>query len=208
MLETVLKRMAKRALLVYAFLIVGIAVPVLWPGQGSAKGVYVYKDRKGVVHFTDAPTESRFRLVRIMADGGTVKRKMYQIDKNHLDRLISSAARTYDLDPALIKAVIKAESAFDPRAVSFKGAKGLMQLMPGTAHDMNVTDAFNPRENIAGGSRYLRYLLDRYRGDVKLALAAYNMGPERIKENKSIPQIRETRLYLQRVMEYYQEYKK
>jgi soluble lytic murein transglycosylase-like protein len=208
MLEIVSKRMDKRALLLYAFLTVGIAVPLLWPDQGSAKGVYVYKDHKGVVHFTDAPTEPRFRLVKIMADGGTVKRKMYQIDRSHLDKLITNAAQTYNLDPALIKAVIKAESAFDPRAVSFKGAKGLMQLMPATAREMNVTDAFNPTENIAGGSRYLRYLLDRYRGDVKLALAAYNMGPERIKESKSIPPIRETRLYLQRVMEYYQDYKK
>ncbi|MBW2623443.1 MAG: lytic transglycosylase domain-containing protein [Deltaproteobacteria bacterium] len=200
--------MDKGALILSAVLIAGIAIPFLWPDRGSAKGVYVYKDRKGVVHFTDAPTESGFRLVKIMAGGGMVKRRMYQIDRNHLDKLIIKAARTYDLDPALIKAVIKAESAFDPRAVSFKGAKGLMQLMPATAREMNVIDAFNPTENITGGSRYLRYLLDRYRGDVKLALAAYNMGPERIKENKSIPPIRETRLYLQRVMGYYRDYKK
>ena len=208
MLDIVLKRMDKRALVLYALLMAGIAVPFLWPDRGSAKGVYIYKDRKGVVHFTDAPTESKFRLVRIMADGGSVKRTMYQIDHKDLDRLITNAAKTYDLDPALIKAVIKAESAFDPRAVSFKGAKGLMQLMPATAREMNVVDAFNPRDNISGGTRYLRYLLDRYQGDVKLALAAYNMGPERIRENKNIPPIRETRLYLQRVMKYYQDYKK
>lgn len=143
-----------------------------------------------------------------MASGGTVKRKTYRVDQKQIEKLITKAARTYNLEPALIKAVIKAESGFDPRAVSFKGAKGLMQLMPETAREMNVTDAFNPKENIAGGSRYLRYLLDRYKGDVKLALAAYNMGPERIKGNKSIPPIRETRLYLKRVMEYYQDYKK
>ncbi len=197
-----------KALFIYAIFGIGAAVLLLLPAGGLAKNVYVYKDHKGVVHFTDAPTESKFRLFKIMASGGTVKRKIYRIDQTHIETLITKAARTYNLEPALIKAVIKAESAFDPRAVSYKGAKGLMQLMPETAREMNVTDAFNPGENIAGGSRYLRYLLDRYKGDMRLAVAAYNMGPERIGKNKSIPPIRETRLYLKRVMEYYQDYKK
>ncbi len=201
------RKTVEKALVIYAIFILGAAVLLLLPAGGLAKSVYVYKDHKGVVHFTDAPTESKFRLFKVMASGGTVKRKIYRVDQKHIETLITQAARTYNLEPALIKAVIKAESGFDPRAVSFKGAKGLMQLMPETAREMNVADAFNPRENIAGGSRYLRYLLDRYKGDMKLALAAYNMGPERIKKNKNIPPIRETRLYLKRVMEYYQDYK-
>ena len=208
MLHKDFRKTAKKALFIYAFFGLGAAVLLLSPAKSLAKDVYVYKDHKGVVHFTDAPTISNFRFFKVMASGGTVKRKIYRIDQEQIEKLITKAARTYNLEPALIKAVIKVESAFDPRAVSFKGAKGLMQLMPETAREMNVTDAFNPRENIAGGSRYLRYLLDRYKGDLKLALAAYNMGPERIRGNKSIPPIRETRLYLKRVMEYYQDYKK
>jgi Rod binding domain-containing protein len=115
-----------------------------------------------------------------------------------LDRLISRIASRYDLDPKLIKAVIKAESNGDPKAVSSAGAKGLMQLIDSTATDMGVRDVFDPAQNIEGGARYLRKLIDEF-GDIKLALAAYNAGPETVKRYGGIPPYAETINYVRTV---------
>jgi hypothetical protein len=114
--------------------------------------------------------------------------------------LISRASTRYDLDPNLLTAVIRAESGGDPDAVSPAGAKGLMQLIDSTAADMGVKDAFNPEENIEGGAKYLRLLLDMF-GDLKKALAAYNSGPATVKKYGGIPPYRETRNYVERVMQ-------
>jgi soluble lytic murein transglycosylase len=111
------------------------------------------------------------------------------------------------VEPSLIKAVIKAESDFDHRALSEKGAQGLMQLMPETAGDMKVEDPFNPEENIFGGSRYLSLMLERFGNDKRLALAAYNAGPERVEEFKGVPPFQETRSFVERVLYYYQQYR-
>lgn len=118
------------------------------------------------------------------------------------DRLIREAAERHRLEYALVKAMIQAESDFDPRAVSPKGACGLMQLMPATARRHGVRNVFLPRENVEGGCRYLRWLLDRYDGNVSLAVAAYNAGEARVDAAGGVPRIAETREYLDRVLRY------
>lgn len=183
------------------------AILLISPALSWAKQVYYYRDRRGVWHFTDAPTDMRFRPFRVR---GWVSAGMspVHIDPALLKLYIKAAARKHELDPALIKAVIKVESAFDPMAVSWAGAQGLMQLMPETAILMKVRNSFCPRQNIFGGSGYLRRMLNRFNGDLKLALAAYNIGPERIAREQKIPAVRETKLYVKRVLEYYRKYKK
>ncbi|MGB5882801.1 MAG: lytic transglycosylase domain-containing protein, partial [Desulfobulbales bacterium] len=118
-------------------------------------------------------------------------------------QFINDAATRYGLDPELIKAVIKVESSFNPYAVSEKGAMGLMQLMPRTAEEMQVRSPFEAKENIMGGSRYLRKMLNLFDGDLRLGLAAYNAGPNRILENGIIPKIPETEKYVKKVMQEY-----
>ena len=132
------------------------------------------------------------------------------VEKNKSDRfesLIKRAANRYDVEPALIKAVIMAESAYNPKAVSKQGAKGLMQLMPRTAQALGVENAFNPAHNINGGVKYLRQLLDAFHHNVKLALAAYNAGVAKVKQHGGIPPIKATRHYVKKVVAYYYHYK-
>lgn len=117
------------------------------------------------------------------------------------DAIISEAAAKYNIDPALLKAVIHAESGFKPNAVSPAGAQGLMQLMPSTAAALGVTDPFDPEQNIYAGARYLRAQLDRFGGDVALALAAYNAGPGAVARYGGVPPYKETQRYVQRVLE-------
>jgi soluble lytic murein transglycosylase-like protein len=115
------------------------------------------------------------------------------------DRFINEAAVRYRLDPELIRAVMRAESAFDPMVVSSAGAEGLMQLMPALADEMGVTDSFDPRQNIMGGARYLRALLDQHRGDISLTLASYNAGPGAVAKYHAVPPFKETRRYVKKI---------
>jgi soluble lytic murein transglycosylase-like protein len=121
------------------------------------------------------------------------------------DAIIREAAVRFDLPFALIKAVIRAESAFNSRAVSRAGAQGLMQLMPGTADYLGVSDSFDPSQNIMGGSRYLRQMSDLYDGQMNLILSAYNAGPGRVAEYEGVP-FSSTRRYIERVYRYYLDY--
>jgi soluble lytic murein transglycosylase-like protein len=123
------------------------------------------------------------------------------------DRIVQAAAQYYGMEPSLVKAVIQAESSGNPLAVSPAGAQGLMQLMPETAAELGVRDSFDPAQNIMAGTRYLRRLLDRYRGDVKLALAAYNWGMGNL-ENQPETLPRETKDFIARVENYYRSYMK
>jgi soluble lytic murein transglycosylase-like protein len=119
---------------------------------------------------------------------------------------IIKASQTYNVEVALIKAVIMAESSYNPRAVSHRGAQGLMQLMPTTAKWLGVHDSFDPELNIDGGVRYLRRLLDRFDGDVRLALAAYNAGSRYVRKYGGVPPFKATRKYIKKVMQYRQTY--
>ncbi len=120
-----------------------------------------------------------------------------------LNQIVNSASAVYHLDPDLVNSVIHAESGFNVRAVSPKGARGLMQLMPGTANQLGVSDAFDPQTNVEGGSRYLRELLERYNFDLVKALAAYNAGPQRVEQYQGVPPFRETRAYVARIVHEY-----
>jgi hypothetical protein len=148
------------------------------------------------------------RIVKAQADaagpgavvqGGAAQSGSDDPGRVDLDALIRRLSERYELAPELVRAVIRQESAFDPFAVSVKGAQGLMQLMPGTARRFGVQDVFDPAENVLGGVKYLRHLLDRYEGDTRLALAAYNAGEGAVDRYKGVPPYAETRDYVQRI---------
>src|SRR5208282_1059145 len=120
-----------------------------------------------------------------------------------LNEVVNIASAAYHLDPDLVNSVIHAESGFNAHAVSPKGARGLMQLMPGTASQLGVNDSFDPQANVTGGSRYLRELLERYDFDLVKALAAYNAGPDRVEQYRGVPPFRETRAYVARIVHEY-----
>ena len=164
--------------------------------------IYRYKDERGVWHFSNIKSDSRFRVF-MRTPNYHKPAKQYIRD---YDSAINRASKQFRVEPSLIKAVIRAESDFDHTAVSYKGAQGLMQLMPETASEMEVRDAFNPEENILGGTRYLSLMLDRFRNNLKMALAAYNAGPERVEEYRGIPPYPETQTFVERVLKYYDQY--
>ncbi len=124
-----------------------------------------------------------------------------------LNDVVASASAEYHLDPDLVNSVIHAESGFNPHAVSPKGARGLMQLMPGTANQLGVNNAFDPQDNVTGGTRYLRELLERYNFDLVKALAAYNAGPDRVEQYRGVPPFRETRAYVAKIVHEYNKKK-
>jgi len=163
--------------------------------------IYRYVDQDGVVHFTNVPTHVRFRLYI------PETRMDFATYFFRYDRIIQKASAQHGVDFSLIKAVIKAESDFDRRAVSDKGARGLMQLMPQTAQRMAVTDPFDPQENIHAGVRYLKYLLASFQNNVPLALAAYNAGENAVRKYGRIPPYEETRTFVDRVLRYWDEFK-
>jgi soluble lytic murein transglycosylase-like protein len=184
---------------------------LLFLAAPSMAGIYRYEDERGVVHFTNCPRDPRFKLyIRESGEdmGEEEHHAPFQSTKhfNHYDSLISEFSQKYGVDFALIKAMIHAESGFNPLAISRKGAKGLMQLMPETAVRMNVSDVLNPRENIEGGVRYFKYLLSLFNHDLRLSLAAYNAGENIVSELRSIPPYRETVDYIRKVLNYYQSY--
>ncbi len=140
-----------------------------------------------------------------VADAGLQKKSTKKTDRfnNH----IKIASEQYQVDPYLIKAIIMTESSYNPRAVSYRGAKGLMQLMPATAKELGVEDCFNPEHNINGGVKYFSKLLIRFRGNIDFALAAYNAGSTNVRRYRGVPPFKATKLYIKKVNEYYQLFK-
>jgi soluble lytic murein transglycosylase len=169
----------------------------------SRADIYRYKDEDGVWHFSNIKSDRRYKLYIQNSKNSSQTVTRYIQD---FDGIIKQAAERFGIEASLIKAVIKAESDFNHRAVSCKGAQGLMQLMPDTADAFNVEDPFDPVSNIYGGTRYLRHLLERFNLDLGMALAAYNAGPEKVEEYRGIPPFSETMNFVKKVITYYQQY--
>ena len=166
--------------------------------------IYKYVDEEGVIHLTNVQSDAKYKL---WIKETPRQRMIREFDKGEYDEFIKKAAQKHNLDHALIRAVIKTESGFNHKAVSRKGARGLMQLMPGTALTLNVSDSFDPWSNIDGGSKYLRYLLNQFNGNLSLALAAYNAGEGAVaKYRNTIPPYPETQTYVRRVLSFFQKY--
>ena len=193
------------------FLCCGIAClcAVTAPRSVSAD-IYRYVDEDDIVHFTDAPTDKRFKIfMRDLKKDKELRTKLKyasSVNPAEYEQLIRNCSERYGVNQSLVKAVIHAESGYDPNAVSSKGASGLMQLMPATAKSLKVADRFNPRDNVDGGVKYLRFLLDTFRGDVSLAVAAYNAGLNSVAKYGGIPPYNETRTYVNRVLSYMKSY--
>jgi soluble lytic murein transglycosylase-like protein len=187
------------------FLLCLFGILAAWGIMPSTPRADIYKliDENGVIHFSNVPTaKGNWKLII------KEKRVHFNLGPNftRFDPLILKAAKKYNVDYALVKAVIKAESNFNPRAISRVGAIGLMQLMPETADFLKVSDSFHPGDNIDGGVRYLRYLLNLFNGNLPLSLAAYNAGEKAVFRYNGIPPYRETQTYVRRVQQYYREF--
>jgi len=180
-------------------LVVGVAAPA-----SAGDRLYGYEDARGVLHFTNVNPDHRFKPLR-KPRGLATDPDALSGPQTAYDPLILRASRRHGLPPALVKAVIRVESAFDTRAVSKKGAMGLMQLMPETAQRLGVHDAFAADQNVYGGAAYLRNLHDRY-GSWSYTLAAYNAGPGSVDRYRGIPPFHETREYVRKVLSYYRQY--
>jgi len=180
---------------------------LLFIASTASSDVYKYIDENGVICYTDAPLEKKTQKVLVYKDrkppAVNIKAEKSPGMKTDYSHYIQKAAQKYEIEPELIHAVIRTESNGNYKAVSKKGAMGLMQLMPSTANDMNVGNPFNPEENIDGGTKYLRYLLEKFNGNLTLAVAAYNSGPTTVERYGNIPPIAETRHYVDKVFALY-----
>jgi soluble lytic murein transglycosylase-like protein len=193
-----------------SWVIGGLLAASVWAVPATAD-IYMYRDTRGGLHFSNAPTEPQYQYY--MSDLRSWKvgrwRRLGRIDgarRKAYDKLINEVARRHHVDTALVKAVIRAESDFVPGAVSPKGALGLMQLMPATARLRGVWRALEPRENVEGGVTHLRYLLDRYSGNLRLALAAYNAGEKAVEKHGGVPPYPETQDYVTSVLRFRDSY--
>ena len=175
---------------------------LLFISSNTFADFYRYKDEDGKWHFTNVRSDIRYKFyMKEAIENPDAFIKKY-------DSIISQASEKFDLEPSLVKAVIKAESGFDHKAVSSKGARGLMQLMPDTADEMAVDDPYDPTQNIFGGTKYLSKLMERYNKKLEHVLAAYNAGPEKVDQYKGVPPYKETKTFIKRVLSYYEEFKK
>jgi soluble lytic murein transglycosylase-like protein len=177
-------------------------------GASAQAEVWVFKDQQGRLHFSDTPQHSGYRRLARVERRSAREHRVVHVSgtSSHWDQAIARAGHRYSVDPSLVKAVIHVESLFDTTAVSPKGALGLMQLMPRTAALVGVDDAFDPWQNIRGGTRYLGYLLKRFKGDLELSLAAYNAGESTVRRYGGMPPYGETQRYVKRVLDLHRRY--
>lgn len=228
----------RRVLLPGGLIAAVMMVAVMAGGSSARAELFSWTDADGVLHLTNIPPGARrayrpfktvptawgapaagggeaeaeegfggsVALVQTLDDGA--QRLLYPVNVTRYDELISQAAEHYRLPFAFIKAIMKVESNFNPRAVSEKQARGLMQLIDGTAQLMNVADPFDPQQNVFAGARYLRLLANMFEGNMALVAAAYNAGPERVLRTRTIPNIPETRQYVRRVLTMYRLYRR
>ncbi len=184
-----------------------ISVLLLAAATPAHSRIYAYVDAEGLRHYTDMPDNSRYRLL-VLSHDRTASGDRYDTrllaKAGQYDSIIEGAAMSASVEPNLLRAVILVESGFNPRAVSKRGAVGLMQLMPATATRFGVSNPYDPRENVRAGARYLKFLIDRFGQDVRLALAAYNAGEDAVDRNGGqIPPFTETMAYVPRVLKIY-----
>lgn len=180
---------------------------LLFIAPTASADIFKYTDENGVTCYTDAPLGKKNQKVvaeksnKVIPDEKKVEKSL-AVNADY-SRYVQKSAQKYEIEPELIHAVIRTESNGNHRAVSKKGAMGLMQLMPSTASDMNVGNPFNPEENIEGGTRYLRSLIEKFNGNLTLAIAAYNSGPKTVERYGNVPPISETRHYVNSVLALY-----
>ncbi len=175
------------------------------PSAGA--DIYMFKDTSGVRHFTNVPASPKYRLYLKSTPNKYFESSLGEkfstnIDPDQYDQLILKASITHDVDFSLLKSIIKVESNFDCFAVSQKGAKGLMQIMPQNFSFLNIRNPFDPEQNIMGGALYFKQMLEKF-NKIELALAAYNAGPNTVDKYNGIPPISETKGYVKRVMSHY-----
>jgi hypothetical protein len=180
--------------------IVGIS-SLVFSVPTTATEIYQFIGPNGSISLTNVPSDSRYRKIEVESS-----RFHATLSEQELEPVIRRHSSQHRLHPALIRAVIKAESGFDPRAVSRSGAIGLMQLMPQTAVRLDVRDMYDPDDNVGGGTKYLRQLLDRFHGNLPLALAAYNAGENAVDHYQALPPFDETRQYVRKVLRYYRTF--
>ena len=157
----------------------------------SHADIYKFVDSNGVVHFTNVDYGTGYE--KVMSESDRPVSRSYE-------SIVREKASLYNIDPSIINAIIEAESGWDPNAISPKGAMGLMQIMPGTAIDLGLSNPFDPEENIDAGIRYFKMLLKKFNGDAKLAVAAYNAGPSVVEEYGGVPSYAETKRYIRNVL--------
>lgn len=167
--------------------------------------IYMYIDDNGVMHFTNTPTSNEHEYKVYVKERTSISKKFSATNK--YDHFISNASEQTGVDSRLLKAMIKAESDFDPRAISKKGAMGLMQIMPENFKMLDLENPFDPLQNIRAGARYFQQLYKRFNGKLALSLAAYNAGPTAVDRYKRIPPYQETEEYVRRVLRYYRTFK-
>jgi soluble lytic murein transglycosylase-like protein len=192
------------------------ALAIVALAASASADIFTYTDADGVVHFTNnrpaAPGAKLYLKTAPKPRGELAFAPFMPSDTNperftRYEEAIRQAATLYQIPVELVRAVIKVESDYDPRAVSIAGARGLMQMMPATADRMQVRDIFDPRENIFGGVRYLRVLANLFNGDLQLTVAGYNAGEGAVIRHGGIPPYEETRMYVTKVLHYYNRYR-